>query len=121
MRGVLHESSENGRSGAPPSQGGAGPVDPATGIDPGVSSTAWFRYDWLPEARRRGDEFDDGTVQAASGDDVMNKARALIEWAILFAPAAKAEFPTSVGCCESKGPGFVGAFMERDWRPGQFS
>jgi hypothetical protein len=51
----------------------------------------------------------------------MNKARALIEWAILFAPAAKAEFPTSVGCCESKGPGFVGAFMERDWRPGQFS
>ena len=31
------------------------------------------------EARRRGEELDNGTVQAVSGDEVMKKARALIK------------------------------------------
>ncbi|AOY88355.1 addiction module antitoxin RelB [Marinobacter salinus] len=38
-----------------------------------------LRSDWLPEARRRGKELDDGTVQAVSGKDVTRKARALIK------------------------------------------
>ena len=38
-----------------------------------------LRSDWLLEARRRGEELDNGTVQAVSGDEVMRKARALIK------------------------------------------
>ena len=38
-----------------------------------------LRTDWLLEARRRGEELDNGTVQAVSGDAVMRKARALIK------------------------------------------
>lgn len=38
-----------------------------------------LRSDWLLEARRRGEELDDGSVQAVSGADVMRKARALIK------------------------------------------
>ena len=38
-----------------------------------------LRSDWLFEARRRGEELDNGTVQAVSGDEVMKKARALIK------------------------------------------
>nr|WP_298373644.1 addiction module protein [uncultured Halomonas sp.] len=38
-----------------------------------------LRSDWLLEARRRGEELENGTVQAVSGDEVMRKARALIK------------------------------------------
>src|SRR5690554_1631661 len=38
-----------------------------------------LRSDWLLEARRRGEELDNGTVQAVSSEDVMRKARALIK------------------------------------------
>lgn len=38
-----------------------------------------LRSDWLVEARRRADELDSGSVQAVSGDEVMEKARALIK------------------------------------------
>jgi hypothetical protein len=38
-----------------------------------------LRSDWLLEARRRGEELDDGTVQPVPGEDVMRKARALIK------------------------------------------
>lgn len=38
-----------------------------------------LKSDWLLEARRRGEELDNGTVQAVSGEDVMRKARALIK------------------------------------------
>ncbi|WP_373001913.1 addiction module protein [Marinobacter sp.] len=38
-----------------------------------------LRSDWLLEARRRGEELDNGTVQAVSGEDVMRRARALIK------------------------------------------
>ena len=38
-----------------------------------------LRSDWLLEARRRGEEIDNGTVQAVSGEEVMRKARALIK------------------------------------------
>ena len=34
---------------------------------------------WLLEARRRAQELDDGSVQAVSSEDVMEKARALIK------------------------------------------
>ncbi|WP_374694483.1 addiction module protein [Halomonas sp. SpR8] len=37
-----------------------------------------LRSDWLLEARRRGEELDNGTVQVVSNDDVMRKARALL-------------------------------------------
>ena len=37
-----------------------------------------LRSDWLLEAQRRGEELDNGSVQAVSGDDVLRKARALI-------------------------------------------
>ena len=37
------------------------------------------RFDWLLEARRRAEELDDGSVQAVPGDEVMKKARVLIE------------------------------------------
>jgi len=43
-----------------------------------------LRFDWLLEARRRGEELDKGTVQAVSGDDVMRKARALTKCTTLF-------------------------------------
>ena len=36
-----------------------------------------LRSDWLLEARRRGEEIDNGTVHAVSGEEVMRKARAL--------------------------------------------
>ena len=35
--------------------------------------------DWLLEAQRRADELDNGSVQAVSSDEVMTKARALIQ------------------------------------------
>jgi putative addiction module component (TIGR02574 family) len=38
-----------------------------------------LRSDWLLEARRRGEEIDNGSVQAVSGEAVMRKARALIK------------------------------------------
>ena len=38
-----------------------------------------LRSDWLLEARRRADELDAGSVKAVSGDEVMQKARALIK------------------------------------------
>jgi putative addiction module component (TIGR02574 family) len=38
-----------------------------------------LKSDWLLEARRRGEELDNGTVQAVPGEDVMRKARALIK------------------------------------------
>ena len=38
-----------------------------------------LRTDWLLEARRRGEELDNGSVQAVAGNDVLRKARALIE------------------------------------------
>ncbi|MEA3641058.1 MAG: addiction module protein [Lamprobacter sp.] len=38
-----------------------------------------LRADWLLEAWRRAEEFDNGAVQAVSGDEVMRKARALIK------------------------------------------
>ncbi|MEA1050015.1 addiction module protein [Lamprobacter modestohalophilus] len=38
-----------------------------------------LRADWLLEAWRRAEEFDNGTVQAVSGDEVMRKASALIK------------------------------------------
>lgn len=38
-----------------------------------------LKSDWLHEARRRGEELDNGTVQAVSGEDVMRKARELIK------------------------------------------
>ena len=38
-----------------------------------------LRSDWLLEARRRAQELDDGSVQAAPSEDVMRKARALIK------------------------------------------
>ncbi len=38
-----------------------------------------LRSDWLLEARRRGEELDNGTVRAVSSEDVMRKARALIK------------------------------------------
>ena len=38
-----------------------------------------LRSDWLLEARRRGEELDNGTVQAVPGEAVMRKARALIK------------------------------------------
>ena len=38
-----------------------------------------FRSDWLLEARRRAEELDNGAVQAVPADDVMRKARVLIE------------------------------------------
>lgn len=38
-----------------------------------------LKSDWLLEARRRGEELDNGTVQAVSGEDVMRKASALIK------------------------------------------
>lgn len=37
-----------------------------------------LRADWLLEARRRAKELDNGVVHAVSGDEVMRKARALI-------------------------------------------
>lgn len=42
-------------------------------------STEELRADWLAEARRRADELDKGSVQAVAGEDVLRKARALIE------------------------------------------
>jgi putative addiction module component (TIGR02574 family) len=42
-------------------------------------STKELRADWLAEARRRAEELDKGSVQAVSGEDVLRKARALIE------------------------------------------
>ncbi len=38
-----------------------------------------LRSDWLLEARRRGEELDNGTVQAVPGEVVMRTARALIK------------------------------------------
>jgi putative addiction module component (TIGR02574 family) len=38
-----------------------------------------LRSDWLIEARRRGDELDNGTVKAVPGVDVIRKARALVK------------------------------------------
>jgi len=38
-----------------------------------------LRSDWLLEARSRGEELDNGSVQAVAGNDVLRKARALIE------------------------------------------
>ncbi|RZU99217.1 addiction module protein [Spiribacter vilamensis] len=38
-----------------------------------------LKSDWLLEAQRRGEEIDNGTVQAVSGEDVMRKAKALIK------------------------------------------
>ncbi|GAA5177983.1 MULTISPECIES: addiction module protein [Halomonadaceae] len=38
-----------------------------------------LRSDWLLEARRRGEELDNGSLQAVSGEDVMRKARELIK------------------------------------------
>ena len=38
-----------------------------------------LRSEWLLEARRRGEELDDGSVQPVPGEDVMRKARALIK------------------------------------------
>lgn len=37
-----------------------------------------LRADWLLEARRRAKELDNGAVHVVSGDEVMRKARALI-------------------------------------------
>ena len=37
-----------------------------------------LRFAWLLEARRRAEELDNGSVQTVPGDDVMRKARALI-------------------------------------------
>jgi len=37
-----------------------------------------LRSDWLLEARQRAEELDNGSVQAVPGDDVLRKARALI-------------------------------------------
>jgi putative addiction module component (TIGR02574 family) len=42
-------------------------------------STEELRVDWLAEARRRAEELDKGSVQAVSGEDVLRRARALIE------------------------------------------
>ena len=38
-----------------------------------------LRSDWLLEARRRGEELDNGSLQAVSGEDVMRNARELIK------------------------------------------
>jgi putative addiction module component (TIGR02574 family) len=38
-----------------------------------------LRVDWLSEARRRADELDDGSVQAVPGNEVLRKARALVQ------------------------------------------
>ncbi len=38
-----------------------------------------LKSDWLLEAQRRGEELDNGSVQAVSGEDVMRKARAFIK------------------------------------------
>ncbi|WP_027855612.1 addiction module protein [Marinobacterium litorale] len=38
-----------------------------------------LKSDWLLEAQRRSEELDNGTVQAVPSEDVMRKARALIE------------------------------------------
>lgn len=38
-----------------------------------------LRSDWLLEARRRGEEIDNGSVLSVSGEEVMRKARALIK------------------------------------------
>jgi len=38
-----------------------------------------FRDDWLLEARRRADEIDAGSVSAVPGEDVIRRARELIE------------------------------------------
>lgn len=37
-----------------------------------------LRADWLLEAQRRAKELDNGVVQGVSGDEVMRKARTLI-------------------------------------------
>jgi putative addiction module component (TIGR02574 family) len=42
-------------------------------------STDELRADWLAVARRRAEELDSGVVQAVPGEDVLRKARALIE------------------------------------------
>jgi putative addiction module component (TIGR02574 family) len=38
-----------------------------------------LRSDWLLEAERRGEELDNGWVQAVCSEDVLRKARALIK------------------------------------------
>ncbi|MGM0615181.1 MAG: addiction module protein [Pseudomonadota bacterium] len=38
-----------------------------------------LRSDWLLEAERRGEELDNGGVQAVCSEDVLRKARALIK------------------------------------------
>jgi putative addiction module component (TIGR02574 family) len=38
-----------------------------------------LRSDWLLEARRRAEELDSGSVQAVSGEEVIQKAKALIK------------------------------------------
>lgn len=38
-----------------------------------------LRADWLAEAQLRAAELDDGSVQAVPGEEVMRKARAMLE------------------------------------------